>query len=241
MDEYEPCRRVNQASLTGESIPVPKRPGGAVYAGTVVEEGECVLEVKQASGQSRYDQIVHMIEQSEQMKSEAESRAANLADKLVPYTLSLIHICSGLHQAALRAGELRCGRDLQRPPCHATPGKGSGGSLAGSEAGGDVYKRQVRHQLPHIFTAALELKLPVLDVPAHAGELRPAAATFFFHQGEAGIHRAADGGGAGDPVEHILRLFFPQMVDAVSYTHLDVYKRQMTLIGRRCKHSNVLS
>ena len=79
---------VNQASLTGESIPVPKRPGGAVYAGTVVEEGECVLEVKQASGQSRYDQIVHMIEQSEQMKSEAESRAANLADKLVPYTFA---------------------------------------------------------------------------------------------------------------------------------------------------------
>ena len=77
---------VNQASLTGESIPVPKRPGGAVYAGAVVEEGECVLEVKQASGQSRYDQIVHMIEQSEQMKSEAESKAANLADKLVPYT-----------------------------------------------------------------------------------------------------------------------------------------------------------
>ena len=77
---------VNQASLTGESIPVPKRPGGAVYAGTVVEEGEGVLEVKQASGQSRYDQIVHMIEQSEQMKSEAESKAANLADKLVPYT-----------------------------------------------------------------------------------------------------------------------------------------------------------
>ncbi|MDY3014638.1 MAG: heavy metal translocating P-type ATPase, partial [Evtepia sp.] len=79
---------VNQASLTGESIPVPKRPGGAVYAGTVVEEGECVLEVKQASGQSRYDQIVHMIEQSEQMKSEAESRAAHLADRLVPYTFA---------------------------------------------------------------------------------------------------------------------------------------------------------
>ena len=60
-----------------------------VYAGTVVEEGECVFEVKQASGQSRYDQIVHMIrEQSEQMKSEAESKAANLADKLVPYTFA---------------------------------------------------------------------------------------------------------------------------------------------------------
>ena len=79
---------VNQASLTGESLPVAKRPGGAVYAGTVVEEGECVLEVKQASGQSRYDQIVHMIEQSEQMKSEAESKAASLADKLVPYTFA---------------------------------------------------------------------------------------------------------------------------------------------------------
>ena len=79
---------VNQASLTGESVPVAKRPGGAVYAGTVVEEGECVLTVKQASGQSRYDQIVHMIEQSEQMKSNAESKAADLADKLVPYTFA---------------------------------------------------------------------------------------------------------------------------------------------------------
>lgn len=79
---------VNQASLTGESIPVPKYPGSAVYAGTVVEEGECVLEVKQSSGQSRYDQIVHMIEQLEQMKSAAESKAANLADKLVPYTFA---------------------------------------------------------------------------------------------------------------------------------------------------------
>ena len=55
---------VNQASLTGESVPVAKRPGGAVYAGTVVEEGESVLEVKQASGQSRYDQIVEMIQRS---------------------------------------------------------------------------------------------------------------------------------------------------------------------------------
>lgn len=79
---------INQASLTGESIPVAKRPGGAIYAGTVVEEGECVLEVKQVSGQSRYDQIVHMIEQSEQMKSAAESKAANLADKLVLYTFA---------------------------------------------------------------------------------------------------------------------------------------------------------
>lgn len=79
---------VNQASLTGESIPLAKHPGGALYAGTVVEEGECVLEVRATSGQSRYDQIVTMIERSEQMKSAAESRAVNLADKLVPYTFA---------------------------------------------------------------------------------------------------------------------------------------------------------
>ena len=79
---------VNQASLTGESVPVAKRPGGAVYAGTVVEEGECVLEVKQVSGQGRYDQIVEMIQRSEQMKSAAEAKASGLADKLVPYTFA---------------------------------------------------------------------------------------------------------------------------------------------------------
>lgn len=79
---------VNQASLTGESVPVSKHSGSTVYAGTVVEEGECVVEVKQASGQSRYDQIVQMIERSEQLKSAAESKASTLADKLVPYTFA---------------------------------------------------------------------------------------------------------------------------------------------------------
>ena len=79
---------VNQSSLTGESIPIPKRPGGALYAGTVVEEGECILEVKKVSGQSRYDQIVSMIENSQQLKSATESRASSLADKLVPYTFA---------------------------------------------------------------------------------------------------------------------------------------------------------
>lgn len=79
---------VNQSSLTGESVPVAKRPGGAVYAGTVVEEGECVLEVKQASGQGRYDQIVEMIQRSEQMKSAAEAKASSLADRLVSYTFA---------------------------------------------------------------------------------------------------------------------------------------------------------
>ncbi len=79
---------VNQASLTGESLPVAKRPGGALYAGTVVEEGECRMEVKQAVGESRYDQIVRLIEDSERLKSAAESKAAGLADKLVPYTFA---------------------------------------------------------------------------------------------------------------------------------------------------------
>ena len=79
---------VNQASLTGESIPVPKRLGGTLYAGTVIEEGECILEVRQISGNSRYDKIVAMIEDSQQLKSEAESKAAHLADKLVPYTFA---------------------------------------------------------------------------------------------------------------------------------------------------------
>ncbi len=79
---------VNQASLTGESIPIEKHCGSLVYAGTIVEEGECIIEVTQSSGQSRYDQIVSMIEQSEQMKSTAENKASNLADKLVPYTFA---------------------------------------------------------------------------------------------------------------------------------------------------------
>ena len=79
---------VNQASLTGESVPVIKRPGAKVFAGTVIEEGDCVIEVTQQAGESRYDKIVSMIEQSEQLKSAAESRASHLADKLVPYTLA---------------------------------------------------------------------------------------------------------------------------------------------------------
>lgn len=79
---------VNQASLTGESIPVAKHADSVVYAGTVIEEGECVVLVKEASGQSRYDQIVAMIEHSEQLKSASEEKAANLADKLVPYTFA---------------------------------------------------------------------------------------------------------------------------------------------------------
>ena len=78
---------VNQASMTGESLPVKKDVGSYVYAGCVVEEGECVLRVDKVSGTGRYDRIVKMIEESEKLKSESENRAISLADKLVPYTL----------------------------------------------------------------------------------------------------------------------------------------------------------
>ena len=78
---------VNQSSMTGESMPIPKRPGSFVYAGTVAEEGECVICVEKRSGGGRYDRIVRMIEESEKLKSTAEDKAARLADRLVPYTL----------------------------------------------------------------------------------------------------------------------------------------------------------
>ncbi len=79
---------VNQASLTGESIPVLKEAGSTVYAGTVVEEGECEITVSQQAGSGRYDRIVDMIERSEKLKSGLETRALALADKLVPYSLA---------------------------------------------------------------------------------------------------------------------------------------------------------
>lgn len=78
---------VNQSSMTGESLPVRKSVGSYVYAGTVVEEGECVIRVEKTSGGGRYDRIVKMIEDSEKLKSTAEDRASRLADRLVPYTL----------------------------------------------------------------------------------------------------------------------------------------------------------
>lgn len=82
---------VNQASLTGESMPAAKRPGSPVYAGTVVEEGRCVIAVEKASGSGRYDRVVRMIEESEKLKSTPEDKVARMADKLVPYTLAVRH------------------------------------------------------------------------------------------------------------------------------------------------------
>ncbi|MEE0745757.1 MAG: HAD-IC family P-type ATPase, partial [Anaerovoracaceae bacterium] len=79
---------VNQASLTGEAMPVRRAEGSSVYAGTVVEEGELTVRVKETSGGSKFEKIVTMIEETEKLKSSLESKAEHLADKLVPYTLA---------------------------------------------------------------------------------------------------------------------------------------------------------
>lgn len=78
---------VNQASLTGESVPIQRTVGNTVFAGTVVEEGEITIRVKEVEGNNRFDQIVTMIEESEKLKSELEGKAEHYADKLVPWTL----------------------------------------------------------------------------------------------------------------------------------------------------------
>ncbi len=79
---------VNQSTMTGESEPVVKKVDGYVYAGTVVEEGECIVEVTKESGNGKYDKIVQMIEESEKLKSNTEAKAYRLADSLVPYSLA---------------------------------------------------------------------------------------------------------------------------------------------------------
>ena len=78
---------VNQSAITGESVAVNKTVGSRVYAGTVVESGECIIKVTQVNGQGKYDRIVKMIEDSEKLKSSLESKASNLADRLVPFSL----------------------------------------------------------------------------------------------------------------------------------------------------------
>ena len=80
---------VNQASLTGESAPVTKAEGSYVYAGTVLEEGELLVQVKQTNGTGRYDRIVRMIEDSQKLRSDTENRAAMMAERLVPWSLGL--------------------------------------------------------------------------------------------------------------------------------------------------------
>ena len=94
---------VNQAALTGESMPVRKAKGATVYAGTVVEEGECVFFAKAAGGANRYDKIVAMIEESEKLKSSTENRALELADKLVPWCLAGTVVTYALTRNVTRA------------------------------------------------------------------------------------------------------------------------------------------
>ena len=94
---------VNQASLTGESVPVRRTLGSVVYAGTVLEEGELTILVKQTGGSSRYEKITAMIEESEKLKSGLESKAEHLADRLVPYSLGGTALTYLLTQNATKA------------------------------------------------------------------------------------------------------------------------------------------
>ena len=94
---------VNQAALTGEAMPVRKTEGSTLYAGTVVEEGECVFIAKAEGGSNRYDKIVAMIEESEKLKSSTENRALVLADKLVPWCLGATVVTYLLTRNATRA------------------------------------------------------------------------------------------------------------------------------------------
>ena len=94
---------INQAALTGESMPVRKIEGATVYAGTVVEEGECVFLAKAAGGSNRYDKIVAIIEESEKLKSSTENRALELADKLVPWCLAGTVVTYALTRNVTRA------------------------------------------------------------------------------------------------------------------------------------------
>ena len=94
---------VNQASLTGESVPVQRTVGNTVFAGTVVEEGEITIRVKEVEGNNRFDQIVTMIEESEKLKSELEGKAEHYADKLVPWTLGATGLTYLLTRNATKA------------------------------------------------------------------------------------------------------------------------------------------
>ena len=111
---------VNQAALTGEAMPVRKAEGSTLYAGTVVEEGECVFIAKAEGGSNRYDKIVAMIEESEKLKSSTENRALMLADKLVPWCLGATVVTYLLTRNATRAisclmGDFSCALKLSMP------------------------------------------------------------------------------------------------------------------------------
>lgn len=111
---------VNQASITGEPLPVHKRPGSMIYAGTVVDEGELAVTVRRKSGTGRYDRIVKMIEESEKLKSRTEDKAFHLADRLVPWTLgasALTWLITGnaARAAAILMVDFSCALKLSMP------------------------------------------------------------------------------------------------------------------------------
>ena len=111
---------VNQASITGEPLPVHKRPGSMIYAGTVMDEGELAITVRQESGTGRYDRIVKMIEESEKLKSSTEDKASHLADRMVPWTLgasALTWLVSGnaARAAAILMVDFSCALKLSMP------------------------------------------------------------------------------------------------------------------------------
>ena len=111
---------VNQASITGEPLPVHKRPGSMIYAGTVMDEGELAITVRQETGTGRYDRIVKMIEESEKLKSSTEDKASHLADRLVPWTLgasALTWLISGnaARAAAILMVDFSCALKLSMP------------------------------------------------------------------------------------------------------------------------------
>ena len=131
---------VNQASMTGESVPVPKRKGSLVYAGTVVEEGRLVIEVTHASGSGRYDRIVSMIEESEKLKSASEDKASHLADRLVPWcfggTLLTWLLTRNIDRAvSVLMVDFSCALELSMPMAVLTAMKEAGNSRVSVKGG----------------------------------------------------------------------------------------------------------
>ena len=167
---------VNQSSMTGESMPIVKREGSFVYAGTVCEEGECVFRVEKTMGGGRYDRIVKMIEQSEKLKSTAEDKASRLADKLVPYTpVSYTHLLFKTAASLEETGRIQIVA-LDK----------TGTITSGEPAVTDV--------LPAAGVAEQELFRLAVSLEQKS--------------------------------EHPLSKAILKRAEAVSYTHLDVYKRQ---------------
>jgi len=174
---------VNQASLTGEAEPVRKSEGAVVYAGTVVEEGQITVTVEQQAGNGRYDQIVKMIENSEKLKSASETRAAALADKLVPYSLLGTAVTYALTRNTTRAisilmVDFSCALKLAMPLSVLSAMREAGSCQPDEPAArdkGSIVAHPV-HAVVH------EILGNVQNVIRHAIHLRPGPVPGFLHQ-----------------------------------------------------------